>query len=71
MPGAANCASAQYPYTSTQATISQWNFQVSGTESVGYNNPPPTTGVGEAMSLGMSNGYTFYGGGVGSIRTVT
>ena len=59
--GIANHASAQSP-----TTITQWNFNTIGVQAQPYNNPPPTFGVGTAMSLGMSNNYTF-GTGVGSV----
>jgi len=41
----------------TTSTITQWNFNTIGAQPPNYNNPVPTTGVGTAVSLGMS-GYT-------------
>ena len=48
---------------SASTIITQWAFGNSVVASP-YNSPPPTTGSGTAVSLGMTNSYT-YGGGEG------
>ncbi len=47
--GIANYVSAQ--------TITQWNFNTIGVQSAPYNSPAPSTGVGTAITLGMTNNY--------------
>jgi hypothetical protein len=52
------CASAH-----AQTTITDWNFGSVAATSPPYNTPAPTTGVGTATSLGMTNNYTYTSGG--------
>ena len=47
-------------------TIADWNFDLVGIKAAPYNTPAPTIGSGSALSLGMTNNYTFSDGSVGS-----
>jgi hypothetical protein len=42
--------------------ITDWSFDIIGTQASPYNSPAPTIGSGEAVVLGMTNTYTFSSG---------
>lgn len=42
--------------------IADWSFDLVGTQNAPYNSPAPTTGLGTAVVLGMTNSYKFASG---------
>jgi len=50
------------------STITQWDFTAIGLQSAPYNAPAPTTGIGTASLLGMTNSYN--GGNTASADVV-
>jgi hypothetical protein len=44
-------------WSSAQTVITKWDFGVTGVQSAPYNAPAPSTGIGTAITLGMTNSY--------------
>lgn len=48
---------ASFSLSQAQTTIVDWDFDGLGTKAAPYNSPAPSTGIGTAIVLGMTNDY--------------
>ncbi len=65
------CAVLTATTARAQSLITQWNFGTSTTVAAPANSPAPTTGNGTAVSLGMTNNYTYTSGAKSGTNSVT